>query len=213
MPSHASLALANESMEEAMNLRTVVGAAAALGIFACGGAERPMGVPEAQTLRGDNAASAVVASAKGSGCFDLSSAGLAPGCVEFDAVRYADNSSAGQFRMRRPGSGGIVGFEARVICLVVDAANSHAWLGAVITKNFSTDPAAQTAIHQVGKDVWFRVVDYAGSEPIAADRTTVLGFEGSAGFITSIEYCDGRPWPALDARTFPFLSGNVVVSP
>jgi hypothetical protein len=82
-----------------------------------------------------------------------------------------------------------------------------------ITKNFSTDSAAQTAIHQVGKDLWFRVVEYAGSEPLAADRTTVLGFEGSAGFTTSIAYCDGRPWPAGDARTFPFLSGSVAVAP
>jgi hypothetical protein len=154
-----------------------------------------------------------VASARGAGCFDLSSAGLAPGCVEFDAVRYANNSSAGVFRMRRPGSGGIVGFEARVTCLVVDAPNNHAWLGAVVTQNFSTDPAAMTAIHQVGKDVWFRVVDYAGSDPLVPDRTTVLGFEGAAGFITSIEYCDCRPWPAGDARTFPFLSGGVVISP
>jgi hypothetical protein len=194
-----------------MRLSKFVGVAA---LFALACADSPtVAVPNTETVADVAPAAAIVATAKGGGCYDLSSAGLAPGCVELDAVRYADNKSAGQFRMRRPGSGGVVGFAGRVTCLVVDAANSRAWIGAVVTQNFSTDPAAQTPINQVGKDVWFRIVDYAGAEPIAADRTTVLGFEGSAGFITSLQYCDGRPWPAGDARTFPLLSGNFSVMP
>lgn len=197
-----------------MRFRNLVGALVTTALGACSGMDQATAVPDADILaNGSLTTNAVVAWAKGSGCFDLSSAGLTPGCVEFDAVRYADNSSSGVFRMKRPGSGGMVGFAASVICLVVDAPNSHAWLGAVVTQNFSTDPAALGTINQVGKDVWFRVVDYAGSDPTQADRTTVLGFEGSAGFIRSIDYCDGRPWPAADARTFPFLSGNVQVSP
>lgn len=197
-----------------MRLRNLVGALATTALLACDGAERATASPDAQARPEQSPTAAVVASAKGSGCFDLSGAGLGPGCVEFDAVRYADNTSLGQFRMRRPGAPGtIVGFAARVTCLVVDAANSRAWLGAVITQNFSTDPAALTSIHEVGDDVWFRVVDYAGAEPLLPDRATVLGFEGSAGFIRSIDYCDGRPWPAGDARTWPFFSGNLAVSP
>jgi hypothetical protein len=189
-----------------------IGATAVIGLVAC--VDPPTAsLPDGGSVRDLAPSAVIVARASGGGCYDLSSAGLAPGCVELNAVRYSDNTSAGQFRMRRPGSGGVVGFAGKVTCFVVDAANSRAWIGAVVTENFSTDPAALTPINQVGKDVWFRIVDYAGAEPIAADRTTVLGFEGAAGFITSLQYCDGRPWPAGDARTFPLLSGNFSVTP
>jgi hypothetical protein len=41
------------------------------------------------------------------------------------------------------------------------------------------------------------------------DRTTVFGFEGAAGFITSEAYCLGQPWAAGDANTWPVASGNI----
>jgi hypothetical protein len=64
------------------------------------------------------------------------------------------------------------------------------------------------AIHQPGRDVWFRVVDN-GEGGDQVDRTTVFGFEGAAGFITSEAYCLGQPWAAGDANTWPVASGNI----
>jgi hypothetical protein len=83
-----------------------------------------------------------------------------------------------------------------------------------VTENNSTDPNFQTAIHQVGRDVWFRVIDNGeGAKASAADRSTVLGFTGAAGFQTSADYCAGKPWPAGDANTFPVVDGNIQVRP
>jgi hypothetical protein len=63
-------------------------------------------------------------------------------------------------------------------------------------------------------DVWFRVSD--GGEGINAedDRSSTLGFKWSAGFKTSLDYCQGQPWPNTptpNARTFPLSSGNIQV--
>ena len=59
-----------------------------------------------------------------------------------------------------------------------------------------------------GRDIRFRVLDEPGG-----DRSTFVGFEGSAGFMTSAEYCAGQPWPAGNARTWPVVSGGITVSP
>lgn len=64
----------------------------------------------------------------------------------------------------------------------------------------------------MGRDVWFRVVDHGEGES-AADRTTVFGFEGAAGFVTSADFCAGRPWAANDARTWAVVEGNLQVLP
>ena len=42
------------------------------------------------------------------------------------------------------------------------------------------------------------------------DRSTFLGFEGSAGIITSEEYCAVKLWAAGNARTWP-VSGNIEI--
>jgi hypothetical protein len=196
-----------------MRLRNLVGCLATIGLSACHGPDRATASPDAQALADQWRTSAVVASANGSGCFDLSGAGLGPGCIEVNAVRFADGTAGGDFRMRRPGSGGIVDFAGRLVCFVVDAASNRAWVGAKVTQNRSTDPAALTDIHEPGDDVWFRIVDYSDIDNAGSDRTTVLGFEGSAGFLTSIEYCEGRPWPAGDARTWPLFKGDLQVRP
>jgi hypothetical protein len=82
----------------------------------------------------------------------------------------------------------------------------------VITPNRSKNPAAQAAIHQPGRDVWFRVVDN-GQVLLAADRTTVLGFEGGGGIATSEEYCELRIWAPGDANTWAAVRGNINVRP
>jgi len=47
----------------------------------------------------------------------------------------------------------------------------------------------------------------------AGDRSTFVGFEGAAGFITSEAYCAGQPWPDANARTWPVVSGAITVDP
>jgi hypothetical protein len=144
---------------------------------------------------------------------DLSSAGVPNGRFSLNATAHANGTASGQFSYFRETVQGTVDFSGRLICLATDPVNHRAWIGAVITRNGSTNPAAKTAIHQLGKDVWFRIADYHRSDADPADRATTLGFEGSAGIITSIEYCNTAPWPADDARTFPLKRGSVSVKP
>jgi hypothetical protein len=106
------------------------------------------------------------------------------------------------------GGGLIVSFEAQVTCLSIDPVNHRAWIGGKIKKNGSTDPDLQGAIQQKGRDIWFRVLD----DP-AGDRSTFVGFEGSAGFLTSADYCAGQPWPAANARTWPVVIGDITIRP
>ncbi|MGH7676539.1 MAG: hypothetical protein ACREMV_14830 [Gemmatimonadales bacterium] len=146
----------------------------------------------------------------GGGHYDL------PGLVvqfSLSAVQHANGNASGQFHQRVDEGGGlVVDIHGTVTCLAVDPAQHRAWIGGVVTKNTSTDPDLQTAIHQPGRDVWFRVVDYGSGSATPPDRTTFLGFEGAGGIITSEEYCAARIWPAGDARTWP-VTGNITVAP
>ena len=130
----------------------------------------------------------------------------------FSAVGRADGSATGEFRQRYESGGGTVEFTGRVTCVSFDPAAGRAWIGGVVTSNTSTNPGVLTPIHEVGDDVWFRVVDNGeGQSP--PDRTTVLGFEGAAGVITSLEYCERQLWAANDANTWPVTEGNIQVMP
>jgi hypothetical protein len=106
--------------------------------------------------------------------------------------------------------GQTIDFHASVTCLSVDLENGRAWIGGVITQNNSTDPDFQGDIYQPGQDIWFRVLDSGNGQNAPGDRTTFVGFKGSAGFDTSAAYCAGRPWPADNARTWE-VTGNVQV--
>jgi hypothetical protein len=131
----------------------------------------------------------------------------------YNAVGNADGSGTGQFRQRYESGGGTVEFTGTVTCVSFDATNNRAWIGGVITSNTSTNAAVLTPIHEVGRDVWFRVVDNGEGDGAADDRTTVFGFEGAAGFITSAAYCAGQPWTANDANTWAVIEGNIQVMP
>ena len=148
--------------------------------------------------------------ANGSGQYDLN--GLAVD-FSFNAVQKSNGSANGQFHVHASYDGLEADFRAKVTCLSVDEVNHRAWIGGVVTKNKSTDPDYAAPIYQPGKDVWFRVVDYSSGSPDVADRSTFLGFEGAAGFLTSAAYCAGRPWPDADARTWPVTSGKITVKP
>jgi len=149
----------------------------------------------------------VTAVAAGEGVFD---AGV-PVAFQFGIVQHnAEGDATGDLRFTTELGGLLVDFAGRATCLGVDTENARAWVGGVITANNSDHPSFTTAIHAVGRDIWFRVVDYGeGANAAQVDRTTFVGFEGAAGFITSAEYCAGRPWPDNDARTGPVLEGNI----
>lgn len=177
-------------------------AASVLLMTACERAEQDVNAPALQY-----AAQGVAASATGGGHYDLGGTAVQ---FSFSAVQRAGGQAAGQFHIALADAGLAYDIHGTVTCLSVDAVNHRAWIGGVITRNQTTDPDLQTGIHQPGKDVWFRVVDY-GEGSGAVDRTTFYGFQGGGGIQTSAEYCAASIWPADDARTWPVLQGNISV--
>ena len=162
---------------------------------------------ESPSLKNDRG---IIAAASGDGHAELPP-GLGLVAFSFGANQHFANGGLGTFRQSRTRNGLIIEFAGRVTCVTVDAANNRAWVGGVVTENNSTDPNFRQAIHEVGRDVWFRVVDNGEGANAVADRTTVLGFTGAAGFTTSAQYCAGKPWAAGDVNTFPVVDGNIQV--
>lgn len=119
----------------------------------------------------------------------------------------------GQFRQSVVLDGQLIEFHGEAVCVTVDPVNHRAWIGGVVTHNNSEHPAFTTAIHQPGRDVWFRVLDLGEGAAAEPDRSTFLGFEGAAGIITSPEYCEAAIWPDDNARTSPVTQGNIQVRP
>jgi hypothetical protein len=187
----------------------VSGVLLAIGIAGCQDAAAPTRAPlsaPAFDQAGDDGATNV----SGNGVFSLAGSD-----VQFDAhvVRGGNGVAHGTFHQRFDEGGGVViDFDADVTCLAVDAVNQRAWLGGTVTRNGSTDPDYMTDINQPGRDIWFRVLD-SGNGPQAGDRSTFLGFQGSAGFNTSAAYCAGQPWAANNARTWPVTSGGIHIHP
>lgn len=156
------------------------------------------------------ASNGVVARATGGGEYQL--LGTLPAKFAFAAVGRPDGSASGQIHHSVVLGGELIEFYGEVTCVSVDPVNDRAWIGGVITRNNSTHPSFLAARNQVGRDIWFRAVDYGeGSNAPEDDRTTFVGFEGDAGFITSAAYCAGQPWPEGDARTWPVTKGNIQV--
>jgi hypothetical protein len=151
----------------------------------------------------------VTASATGGGHFD---AGVDVG-FSFGVVQKGVGDDAqGHLRFSASLGGLQIEFHGEATCLAVDPVNARAWIGGVVTQNNSEHPAFTTDVHQPGKDIWFRTVDYGeGGNATQADRTTFVGFEGGGGIITSAEYCEKKIWPDEDARTGPVTEGNIQV--
>lgn len=148
--------------------------------------------------------------ASGGGYYDL--AGL-PVQFAFSATTNPGGAVSGQFHVFADEGGGLtIDVSGDVICMSEDPLNHRAWIGAVVSRNRSTDPDFQTDINQPGSDVWFRVLD-GGEGGGAVDRSTFTGFRGAAGIQTSLEYCAARLWPDNNARTWPVTSGNISVRP
>lgn len=162
-----------------------------------------------------NAAGGVTARATGGGHFD---AGVDV-VFSFGVVQTGPGDAAqGQMRFSTVLGGLAIEFHGRATCLAVDPVNNRAWIGGVVTQNNSEHPAFTGDIHEPGRDIWFRVVDYGeGAGASQVDRTTFVGFQGSAGIITSAEYCEAQIWPGPpddepDARTGPVTQGGIQVS-
>jgi hypothetical protein len=153
------------------------------------------------------------ATATGGGHFLITILGGLPGKLGFSTVQVGPGLAAeGQMRIETVLQGEQVEFHGRATCLAVDPENNRAWIGGVVTRNASTHPAFMTEIHEPGKDIWFRVVDYGeGDDAEQPDRTTFVGFEGAAGIITSAEYCEAQIWPDNDERTWAMTAGDIKV--
>ncbi|HKG95126.1 MAG TPA: hypothetical protein VKA84_24630 [Gemmatimonadaceae bacterium] len=176
-------------------------------VLGCAGPDAP--APSGPPARLSNEGGALYATS-GGGKFlaTLATGAVLEGKFAFTARQYADGSAGGEFHQYRPDLDMLMWGE--VTCLTVDPVERRAWVGGVITKVQSDNPAVLAdPVLQPGRDVWFRVVDYGEGADAPPDRTTVFGFEGVIP--SSAEYCRTQPWPAGDARTWPVTSGNIQV--
>ena len=156
---------------------------------------------EAATFKSDRG---IIAATSGDGRAELPP-GFGLVAFSFGANEHFANGGLGTFRQSRTRNGLTSDFAARVTCVTVDAVHNRAWVGGVVTENNSTDPNFRQAIHEVGRDVWFRVVDNGEGGNTVPDRMTVLGFTGAA--ILSPRRSTARPWLAA-TRTRSWLTAT-----
>ncbi|HYN07226.1 MAG TPA: hypothetical protein VES67_07530 [Vicinamibacterales bacterium] len=150
---------------------------------------------------------------KASGGGQLLVSNMFEGTFAFNAVETGNGGAVGQLHYSLLFQGLPVEFYGRVTCFAVDSINHRAWIGGVITGNLSEHPSYTTPRTQVGRDIWFRVVDYGEGAGAPADRSTFVGFEGDRGIITSAEYCAVKLWVDGDVGTQPVIHGNIQVKP
>lgn len=187
-----------------MRLARLLGVLTSVVLLAC--EQRNPASPSSADPRLQRTAAAdeELGSATGAGQYDLN--GLIV-TFSFSAEIEKNGKGQGEFTVFADEGGGLlVDFDAKVTCLSIDAVNHRAWIGGKVKDNRSTDPTLTTEIHKNGRDIWFRVLDEPGG-----DRSTFVGFEGAAGFITSEDYCAGQPWPAGNARTWPVVGGGLTI--
>ena len=183
-------------------------------LAACAEPNAPRSLPlsPAPTLNNGNGIAIHVA---GVGSADQSAFGLPPLDFHLVGQQHNDGTAQGHFRFFRDSPTGTHDFEGVVTCLSVDPAfPGRARIGGVITANHSTAPTAQTANHQVGDDVWFRMQDGVGHETV--ESLTVLGFAPTL-VNTSAEYC-ALPFSGTvngqnvwSSQIFPLLKGHLRV--
>lgn len=160
-------------------------------------------------LQAHDGIAGVVASATGGGHFLIG--GDLDVKFSFSALQKADGSTHGKSRHSVILADQLVEFFTDVTCVSVDPDNGRAWIGGIILRNNSEHPSFTAARNQPGRDIWFRVLDSGEGGAADADRSTFVGFEGDAGFITSLEYCTMQPWPDDNERTSPVVQGNIQV--
>lgn len=181
--------------------------ALALIVAACSDATDPTSALKSAS------ADAVSGKANGSGAYTQAlPASLGGGSTTFTFTMntIVDDAGVARGSFRHHGliQGQVVDFKGVVTCASADAGVGRAWIGGVVTVNNSTHPSFTGAIHQVGKDAWFRVADVGNGGSGDADRSSFVGFEGGGGIITSAQYCAARIWPN---EANPLVDGNVMV--
>ncbi len=171
--------------------------------------------PTAVSADGDRKPSdlGLTAASAGGGHYTVvaSDGSLAEMLLGYAAVVDRRGRARGQLLHMGTFQGATIEFHGEVICLAVDSENHRAWIGGVITKNRSTHPTYRDSVWaQPGEDIWFRVLDADHARTGEQDRTTFVGFEGAIP--SSEAYCNDRPWPADNARTWA-VTGNLIVKP
>src|SRR5687768_6332010 len=178
-------------------------------LSACDASQAPT-APAARPLF--SSSSVVAGHANGSGTFNIGAPG-ADIAFDLNSLLRADGSASGSVHYITDLTDfGLATIEIRfdVTCLALDASLGRAWIGGVVTENNSTNELYATdPKRQVGRDVWFRVQDNGNGGSETLDRSTQLGFEGSAGITTSAEYRPARPWLAAPAHQV--TTGNISV--
>ena len=139
--------------------------------------------------------------------------GLLETTFTFNAVETGTGAAEGRLHYALTLEGLPVEFYGRVTCFAVDPVNHRAWVGGVVTENLSQHPSFTTPRTQVGRDIWFRVVDNGEGSNAVPDRSTIVGFEGDRGILTSAEYCARKLWVDGDVGTHPVTQGNIQVRP
>ena len=119
----------------------------------------------------------------------------------YSAIRRADDRTSGQFQFDFRAANLVV--HGSVTCLT--AAGNIAWIGGVIDRLSSDDPADQEL---VGTDIWWRVTDRGQGEGDAADLTTSLLFTIAGVPITAQSWCNDQPTRGVER---PINHGNIQV--
>jgi hypothetical protein len=133
---------------------------------------------------------------------------------DFNAIGTGRGGATGHLFQSFVFGGELIEFRGRVTCFSVDSATGRAWIGGVVTENHSTHPQFTTPRTQPGRDIWFRVLDGGeGANAAEPDRSTISGFEGDRGIITSADYCAAKLWLDGNANTHPVTQGNIQVRP
>ena len=192
------------------NVQIFVLAAAASVLAACQSPTAPRLDTPGAAVSSDTAAGGPSAAANGGGHYSLQN--VLDTQFAFSAIEN-NGGVHGQLHVQLTDVSGVIGFRGRVTCVSVDPVNRRAWIGGVITENLSESPAFQTARHQPGHDIWFRVLDSGDGSDAPPDRTSFTGFEGDLNIPTSAEYCRQQPWADGNARTWPVTQGNIQVQP
>jgi hypothetical protein len=160
-------------------------------------------------------ANGVTAKASGGGHFFGQFFFGVPVQFAFTAVQRDPSGDAhGNFHFSTTVDGLAIDIHGRITCMTTDPANpGRAWMGGVITKNTSEHPAYTGPTSQVGRDSWFRVVDYGeGASASQPDRASSIFVEPTGGFTSARAFCEAQLWFPEDRFTNPLLHGNIQVS-
>lgn len=195
-----------------MHLRTLVLALPAMLAMACQSPTQPgRSVASPVESSGSEAKSGPPPGANGGGHYLF--ANVSDVRFDFNAVGTGNGGATGHLFQSFVFGGLLIEFRGRVTCFSVDSENGRAWIGGVVTENNSTHPQFTTERTQPGRDIWFRVLDGGEGGQAQPDRSTISGFEGDRGIITSAEYCAARLWVDDNANTHPVTEGNIKVRP